>query len=744
MSKYFRLGLIAVIGVSCVLLFLLVLASQNSTFFEKYYTLLLWLNTIIALVFLGLVCVLLYRLYRRAQKKKYGVKILSKFALALGLTGVVPGILIFATSVQFLHTSVESWFDVRVERALDSGLTLGREVVENFQSSLRQKARTIANEISETPPANWMTVLDAARERQGLQEAVLVNSAGNFITVSASSFRSLVPSVPTNRVLQTVRTRGFWQQIDDEVGGMQKARVIVPVPSVESIASFAYRTEQPDYLKGRSSVLQAAGSETVFLEVVDNVPPSLSTNAETLMNGYRDYQEMVLARAGLNNIYLISLTLVLLLSMFGAIALSVIMANRISQPLMMLLEGTRKVAEGKYDLIPEVKADDEVGELARSFNRMTEQLAQTQADLVRRGAELEQAKSYLERILAKMSSGVIVLNNDKKIISANSSASRILGIPLTDRLAIPGFASEVVEKLMAQTDERNDITLQCEYQRPENAVTKQNLFARATRLPIGDAQGYLIVFDDVTALVSAQRTEAWGEVARRLAHEIKNPLTPIQLAAERVEMKIGAKLEGRDKEILERATKTIVNQVTAMKQMVNDFRLYAKIGAPHYDKLDLKAFVEEVVKFYQAAGVHIDLFLQPGIPPIEADQNQLRQVFHNLLSNSMEAVPDKDKLVVSIRASVVTDEAGDVEGVELDVSDNGPGFTDQILEHAFEPYVTTKSSGTGLGLATIKKIAEEHGAMAAAKNRKDADGNVCGARLIFVFHRLWHEQSRPN
>ena len=468
------------------------------------------------------------------------------------------------------------------------------------------------------------------------------------------------------------------------------------------------------------------------------------------MNGYRDYQEMVLARAGLNNIYLISLTLVLLLSMFGAIALSVIMANRISQPLMMLLEGTRKVAEGKYDLIPEVKADDEVGELARSFNRMTEQLAQTQADLVRRGAELEQAKSYLERILAKMSSGVIVLNNEKKIISANSSASRILGISLTDRLgvefaqAIPGFASAVVEKLITQTDERTDITLQCEYQRPENAVTKQNLFARATRLPIGDAQGYLIVFDDVTALVSAQRTEAWGEVARRLAHEIKNPLTPIQLSAERVEMKIGDKLEGRDKEILERATKTIVNQVTAMKQMVNDFRLYAKIGAPHYDKLDLKLFIEEVVKFYQAAGVRIDLFLQPGIPPIEADQNQLRQVFHNLLSNSMEAVPDKDKLVVSIRASVVEDEGNEVDGVELDVSDNGPGFTDQILEHAFEPYVTTKSSGTGLGLATIKKIAEEHGAMVAAENRKDADGRVCGARLTFVFHRLWHEQNRPN
>lgn len=744
MSKYFRLGLTLVIGLSCVLLFLLVMASQNNAFFEKYYSLLLWLNTFAAFVFLCLVCTLLYRLYRRARSKKYGVKILSKFALALGLTGVVPGILIFATSVQFLHTSVESWFDVRVERALDSGLTLGREVLENFQGTLRHKAQAIANEISETPPSNWISVLDAARERHGLQEAILVNSTGNFITVSGTKFQNLVPSVPTTRILQSARVHGYWQQIDDDAAGMQKARVIVPVPSVESIASLAFRSDAGDTSRSRSSVLQPVGAETVYLEVVDNVPPSLANNAENLMNGYRDYQEMLLARSGLNNIYLISLTLVLLLSMFGAIAISVIMANRISKPLMMLLEGTRKVAEGKYDLLPEVKSNDEVGELARSFNRMTEQLAQTREDLERRTAELEQAKSYLERILAKMSSGVIVLNDQWKIISANSSASRILDIKLNQTLGqpiekiLPELATSVRTKLSAQLDDRTDFTLQFEYERPGRSGTILNLFARATRLSIGDGQGALLVFDDVTALVAAQRTAAWGEVARRLAHEIKNPLTPIQLAAERVEMKISGKLEGKDKEILERATKTIVTQVTALKQMVNDFRLYAKIGAPHYEKLDLGAFVEEVAGFYQAAGVRMLVHVDPGLPPIEADQIQLRQVFHNLLSNSMEAVPDKDKLEVHVRLTrAVYEETGEPDGVEMEVWDNGPGFTEQILGQAFEPYVTTKSSGTGLGLATIKKIADEHGAMVIAENRKDENGNVCGAKLIFVFHRLW-------
>lgn len=740
MSKYLRLALLALIGLSCVLLFLLVSASQNTVFFEKYYTVLLYINTFVMLVFMGMVGALLYQLYRNAKRKKYGVKILSKFALALGLTGVLPGILIFAVSVQFLHHSVDSWFDVRVERALDSGLTLGREVLENFQSNVLVKARKISAEIAETPPSGWLAVLDAAREREGVQEAVLITSSGNLLAVSGSSFGKLVPTVPSNRVLQAARTHGFWQTIDDNNPGLQRAQVVIPIPTADGSISLALRSQKDIFMLDAPS----SGRESVFLELIDNVPPSLASNAETLMNGYRDYQEMVLARSGLRNIYSISLTLVLLLSMFGAIAISVIMANRISKPLMLLLEGIRRVGAGQYEQLPEVRTNDEVGELARSFNTMTGQLAQAREDLESRSEELGQAKEYLERILAKMSSGVIVLSSHSQLISANSAASRILGINLTECLGallkdiMPAFASVVSEKLALCTEENSDISIQCEYQRPDKLQEKLNIFARATRLTLGEDKGYLLVFDDVTALAAAQRTEAWGEVARRLAHEIKNPLTPIQLAAERLEMKLKDKVQGRDQEILERATKTIVSQVTAMKQMVNDFRLYAKIGAPHHDRLDLTVFIEEVAHFYQAAGIRVQLALQEPMPAIEGDANQLRQVFHNLFSNAMEALPSKEQLVVSIRTSVIRNEtSGEAEGVSLEVSDNGPGFTKQILEHAFEPYVTTKSSGTGLGLAMIKKIVDEHGASVTAVNLTDEKGEVRGAALFFVFRRLW-------
>lgn len=256
-------------------------------------------------------------------------------------------------------------------------------------------------------------------------------------------------------------------------------------------------------------------------------------------------------------------------------------------------------------------------------------------------------------------------------------------------------------------------------------------------MPIGKNDGYLLVFDDVTALVSVQRTEAWGEVARRLAHEIKNPLTPIQLAAERLQMKLEDKVTGRDQEILNKATGTIVNQVGAMKQMVDDFRLYAKIGAPRYESINLSEFVEDVINLYRAADFKIKLDLDQTAPNIEADPNQLRQIIHNLLSNALEAKSDKEKLMVAIRVYKIGPEEGfDAEGVAMEVDDNGSGFTAQILEHAFEPYVTTKASGTGLGLAIIKKIADEHGATVTVDNRTDENGAVLGARISFIFTKL--------
>lgn len=746
MSRLYRLALVILVGLCCLLLFMLVLASQNSGLFEKYYTILLWTNSLFVLSFLGLVCVLLFRIYKNAQKKKYGTKILSKFALALVVTGVIPGALIFAVSVQFLYKSVDSWFDVKVERALDSGLTLGREVLESFQANLRERAKRVAIEISETPPANWVSVLDSQLEKEKFQEAVLISSSGNVLGVSGSSFNKLVPTVPQNRILQSARTQGYWEQIDDNNQGAMRAQVIMPIPSSENIMNMKFPLESSESETPLESGLVAGAiknTETIFLQVVDNIPPSLARNAESLMNGYRDYQEMVFARSGLRNIYLLSLTLVLLLAMLGSIAFSIFIANRISYPLMSLMDATRRVGEGHYEKIPEPKTKDEVQELTHSFNTMTTQLSQTRLALEKRGEELSQAKNFLESILARMSSGVIVLNKSLEIILANESASKILGFDVSKvygdflEKVLPDFVPDIKEKLENRSADADDFAIQVEYSAPDKSHQRVIIFLRGTKLPLTEEEGFLLVFDDITAMSSAQRIEAWGEVARRLAHEIKNPLTPIQLAAERLEMKLDGKVEGKEHEILVRATHTIVNQVTAMKQMVDDFRLYAKIGTPKYQKLNLSEFIQEVAKLYQAGGVHLELNLDEKVPDILADPNQLRQVLHNLLSNAMEASTSKDELLVKLKVSTEKNiKKTRAARVRLEVSDNGPGFSPQTLEHAFEPYVTTKSQGTGLGLAMIKKIVVEHGAEVYVDNISNEQGQVTGARIIILFSRL--------
>lgn len=753
MSKYLRIVLLILVGVSCVLLFLLVNASRNTVVFERYYTLILWVNSIVALGFLVLVSLLLYRLLKSARRKKYGVKILSKFAIALGLTGLLPGVLIFIVSVQFLYGSVDSWFDQKVERALDSGLTLGREVLETYQQAQLKQARSLAIELAETPPAEWVSKLDSLREREGLDEAMIVTARGRLIGVSGSSFNLLAPVVPSLRNIQVARTEGYWEGLEEKEGGALQAKTIVLVPTIElpnvpglSLSSITEPSQTAGGLLLGKSMIEQQGQngEPVFLEVTDNIPPSLAHNAEVLMNGYRDYQEMTLARGGLRTIYLISLTLVLLMSMFASIALSVIMASRITKPLMLLLEGTRRLGSGHYDLLPESKTNDEVQELTRSFNIMTTQLADARADIEKRGEELEQAKDYLESILSKMSSGVIVTDQHWNIYSVNAGASAImkkdlaedLGKPLSE--VLPDFIEPILEKLGKPVHGKYpDVSLQSEVLVGNGKSHKRVfLFTRGSSLSLGGGEGYLLLFDDISSLAAAQRAEAWTEVARRLAHEIKNPLTPIQLAAERLQMKLQDKVNGKEEEILQKATRTIVSQVTAMKQMVDDFRLYAKIGSPRFESINLSKFVQEVCNLYLAGDIKVYLDLDPGVPLIEADANMLRQVIHNLVSNAIEASVDKDKMRILIQVRTLYDkDSSSPEAVELTITDNGPGFSAKILEHAFEPYVTTKSSGTGLGLPMIKKIVSEHRGTVMVENVAE-DGIIVGAKVTIVFRQL--------
>ncbi|HEY6986045.1 MAG TPA: ATP-binding protein, partial [Rhodanobacteraceae bacterium] len=514
------------------------------------------------------------------------------------------------------------------------------------------------------------------------------------------------------------------------------------------------------------ALLAPVRTEQHLLQVVQRVPPSIAANAEALQTGYREYQELSLARSGLQKIYTATLTLTLLLAIFAAVATGVLLAASLAAPLLKFAEGTKAVAEGDYRPVRVFRGNDELNLLTQSFNAMTRQLADARDAVEARSRELENARAYLERVLTNLSAGVIVLDKDYRLVTANYGASRILGLSLAPHVGhsfaelLPAMAQQVASCFADQhlaTTPKDSWQQQIEIKRSggQRDAEPLALLARGSHLPLDDGPGYVVVFDDITQVISAQRAVAWGEVARRLAHEIKNPLTPIQLAAERLQMKLAAKLPADQAEVLTRGAATIVNQVAAMKRMVDDFRDYARVPPARLVALDLNALIEEVGALYgiekrhraaTAAAPAIDLVLAHGLPLIEGDATQLRQVIHNLLANANDALQSREaggetnsgRIVVRTEA-VAVDEADmpalrAKQAVRLAVEDNGPGFAANILRRAFEPYVTTKPSGTGLGLAMVRKIVDEHGARIELINRSTAAGG--GASVTIVFRRV--------
>ncbi|HEV7856539.1 MAG TPA: ATP-binding protein, partial [Herminiimonas sp.] len=431
--------------------------------------------------------------------------------------------------------------------------------------------------------------------------------------------------------------------------------------------------------------------------------------------------------------------------------------------LLLLAEGTKAVAEGNLSPRPIIATSDELGTLTQSFNTMTRQLFEARASVEKNRAELENAKGYLESVLANMSAGVMVLDRNFKLVTCNESVERILqhdfgqhiGKALCDIEGLTVFAQAITRAFTEQSahsaggagteglhwQQQIDMPRRMGGPEAENDIS---LLARGSRLPAVREGGYVVVFDDISDVISAQRSIAWGEVARRLAHEIKNPLTPIQLSAERLQMKLIGKLNEADAAMLERGTETIVNQVSAMKRMVDDFRDYAKTPPAVLSVLDLNALIEEILHLYLAGDDRdiIHATLSDGLPHIMGDQTQLRQVIHNLLQNAQDAVAEKtvaDEVnrQAPARIDVATEEIhyrssdGTVSNaVRLTITDNGPGFSPKILAHAFEPYVTSKPRGTGLGLAMVKKIIEEHGGRIDVKNRTDTNGAKVAILLL--------------
>ena len=749
-------------AVVSILLFLLASASDNSNSFERNYPWLLILNAVVAAALLGLVVLLLIRLYTRYRRGKFGSRLMARLVLLFAVIGILPGAVIYTVSVQFVSRSIESWFDVRVESALEAGLNLGRAALDSSLNELQVKARNMALELSDMSDATQITQLSRMRDQNLMQDALIVSSSGQMVASAGSQLGALLPDFPTAEMLRQARqTRGYAviegnADFPDSTSPDSDTNTVTgPSPKPPNLR-LRVVVEIPN-----SSRAMALQTEPRYLQLMQPVSTQLAVNAEALRVAYSEYQERYLARTGLRKIYIVTLTLTLLLAIFGAIAAAFLIATDLAKPLLLLAEGTKAVAEGNLSPRPIVATSDELGTLTKSFNTMTRQLSDARASVEKNRTELESAKAYLESVLANMSAGVMVLDRNFKLITCNESVERILqrdfaqhvGKPLKEIEGLGTFAQIITQSFSTQSAqsaaggegmENLHWQHQIDIPRIEDTDTEGDisLLARGSRLPAIREGGYVVVFDDISEVISAQRSIAWGEVARRLAHEIKNPLTPIQLSAERLQMKLGGKLEASEALVLERSTTTIVNQVAAMKRMVDDFRDYAKTPPAVLSPLDLNGLIEEILHLYLAGDDRdiIHATLAQGLPQIMGDQTQLRQVIHNLLQNAQDAVSEKSATsenAPSPRIDIITEEIhyrssdGSVSNaVQLTISDNGPGFAPKILAHAFEPYITSKPRGTGLGLPMVKKIIEEHGGRIDIRNRVTTNGAKVAILLL--------------
>ena len=691
-----------------VLLYLLSNASANTAASGEYYTLLVTLNIALAVLLLVLITYQLFSLYRNIRKRVMGSRFTLRLLGSFALMAIIPGLIVYMVSVNFLTRSIESWFNVKVESALEGGLNLGRTALDIMLADVKEKGESMATSLAFQPANTHYALLNDLRERSGIEDATLLTPQGRILSVSSSDSSSFLPELPTVTQLRQARQR-IYGNIEPIAGKGLFLRVLVPV-SVQDIAG-----------------------ETRILQLLQPVPRSLATTAEAVQDVYQDYQQLSYSRTALREVFALTLTLVMMLAMFTAVAIAFVLSRRLSAPLTVLTEGTRAIASGDYNIILPAHGKDELGVLVQSFNSMTQQLGDARKAADRNRARVEAARGYLETILAHLSSGVLALNERGELRTFNEATVHILGVSLEGYV---GFTPDMIIAKQAQlanffqaialnsqldpsqkSVQKEDKQTQIEI---ATAQGKQIITLRGTRLPDG---GYVAVFDDATTMVQAQRDAAWGEVARRLAHEIKNPLTPIQLSAERMAHKLHDKLQDDDAKMLKRSTETIVNQVDALKKMVNEFSEYARSPAPRLDKLDLNMLIREVMSLYDLPKIRMEQHLTKEACIIKGDSTMLRQVLHNLLQNAQDALAGKESPVIS----VTTENAHGM--LVLTIQDNGGGFSADMMPHVFEPYITSKPHGTGLGLAIVKKIIDEHRGNIKIENVSSHDGVALGATV---------------
>lgn len=692
-----------------VALFLLSRTAQNSDDFDRLQNVILAINIAGVFVLFVLTIGNLARLVREYRTHVPGAKLKARIVGMFAGLAVVPLLVVFYFSMQFINRGIDTWFDVEIEEGLENALGLSRAALEMQMRRHLTATQQIADRLGLVAERQLVFELSMLRRESGASEITIYGSNNRILATSSESSSAELPRPLTDEVVLQLQQQRPYVSLDPE--------------------DYEIRTAVPFRAGTRASPIGIVQAHYPVAE-------RLARMANSVDASYREYQQLVFLRGPLKSTFSLTLTVVLMLSLLAAIYAAMVLSRRLVAPIQNLVAGTRAVAAGDFDTRLPAPTRDEIGFLISSFNDMTQRLAKARREATLSQAQVEAERTNLAVILARLSTGVLALEKDLRIRTANQASGAILNVDLERHVGEPlpevAKASALLEQLVdvaqvhlaaGETEWREQIVLRGE-------VGRRVLTCACTVLP-GDedhAAGYVIVFDDITALLQAQRDAAWGEVARRLAHEIKNPLTPIQLSAERLRRKYLVSMSPDEAQILDRATHTIVQQVEAMKEMVNAFSDYARAPDMDMTRFDMDRLAHEVVDLYRAqeSGIDIVLTSDPAMPTVEADIGRVRQILHNLIRNAIEALENTEEGRIDVHVSVA--EFDGVNVMQLKVEDNGPGFREGSENQVFDPYVTTKPKGTGLGLAIVKKLVEEHMGSIRAYNRKQG-GAVISIRL---------------